>query len=276
MMEGKNNREKEGRHGSGAFAAKWIIYAAVIAVAFYLAGFFTSGLLFPRPAGELRVIQEQIGRMQEQLNRIAAQLKVGTDQKPSTGAPAPSRPAGVEVSPDDDPVIGAADAAVTMIEFSDFQCPFCRRFFEQTLPQIEEEYIKPGKVRLVYRDFPLSFHQQAQLAAEAAECADDQGKFREMHDRIFQGQTEWAGNSEARAIFAGYAEAIGLDLEEFNRCLDSGQYKEEVQQDFNDGVKYGVTGTPTFFINGQKLVGAQPFAAFQQIIEAELGRSGKE
>lgn len=272
-MEKRGDEEKERKGGSRAFAAKWIVSVAVLAIAFYFAGFFTEGLLFSGPGEELGGLREQVGRMEAQLSQIAEQLKLEADREAEAGSQAPTGVPRAEVRSDDDPVIGANDAPVSVVEFSDFQCPFCKRFFEETLPQIEEEYIKTGKVRLVYRDFPLSFHKQAQLAAEAAECADDQGKFRQLHDQIFQGQAQWSGNSEARGIFAGYAEAIGLDMEEFNRCLDSGKYTEEVKQDFNDGVEYGVKGTPTFFINGQKLVGAQPFAAFKQVIDTELAGS---
>lgn len=171
----------------------------------------------------------------------------------------------IKVSVDDDPVKGQANAPVTMIEFSDFQCPFCGRFFQQTLSKIEENYIKTGKVKFVYRDFPLSFHPQAQAAAEAAECADEQGKFWEMHDKIFQNQQSMSEES-----YKKWAEEIGLDTEKFNNCLDTGKYAQEVQKDFQDGQKAGVSGTPTFFINGKKIVGAQPYQVFQQAIEAEL------
>lgn len=182
-----------------------------------------------------------------------------TETKPTE---APSK---VKVSADDDPVMGSEDAAITIIEFSDFQCPFCARFFEQTLPQIEEKYIKTGKVKLVYRDFPLSFHQYAQKAAEAAECADEQGKFWQYHDKLFENQnTLDIGNLKR------YAQDLGLDSTKFNDCLDSGMMAFEVQKDFNDGSSYGVSGTPTFFINGIMLVGAQPYSVFEQVIEQEL------
>jgi protein-disulfide isomerase len=182
----------------------------------------------------------------------------------------PSQPQRIEVSLDDDPVKGSPDAKVTIVEFSDFQCPFCQRFFLQTLPQIEEKYIKTGKVRFVYRDFPLNFHQYAQKAAEAAECADEQGKFWEYHDILFQKLSEWATVGESK--FKEYAQQLGLDMQKFNQCLDSGKYANEVQKDYNDGLKYGVSGTPTFFINGIKIVGAQPYSVFEQIIEQELSK----
>jgi len=168
---------------------------------------------------------------------------------------------------DDDPAKGNDNAPVTIVEFSDFQCPFCAKFYTQTLPQIEEEYIKTGKARLVYRDFPLDSHKNSQKAAEASECADDQGKFWEMHNIMFDNQDSIGVSSLKK-----YAENIGLDTAKFNECLDSGKYQAEVQKDLADGQKYGVTGTPAFFINGRLVSGAQPFDVFKGIIDEELSR----
>jgi protein-disulfide isomerase len=169
----------------------------------------------------------------------------------------------MQILADDDPVKGDQNAPVTIVEFSDFQCPFCGRFWSQTLPQIKEDYIDTGKVKFVYRDFPLSFHQYAQKASEAAECADEQGKFWEYHDKLFENQQFLDTESLKQ-----YAADLGLDTEKFNSCIDTGKYSSEVRKDFQDGQTNGVSGTPTFFINGQKLVGAQPYSAFQQIIDS--------
>ena len=175
----------------------------------------------------------------------------------------------IEVSADDDPVKGDEDAPVTIIEFSDFQCPFCQRFFEQTLPQIKTNYIDTGKVNIVYRDFPLdSLHPQARPAAIAAECADEQGKFWEMHDLLFEKQQEWSGVGST--LFKQYAKDLGLDSSKFDSCLDSRKYEDEVQSDLDDGVNAGVQGTPGFFINGIPLSGAQPYSVFQAAIEQAL------
>jgi len=184
---------------------------------------------------------------------------------PAQQQAAPTGP--VDVSVDDDPVKGDADAPITIIEFSDFQCPFCKRFFTQTLPQIEKDYISTGKVKLVYRDYPLNFHPEAQKSAEAAECADDQGKFWEFHDKIFENQ-----ESLSNANYKKWAADLSLDIAEFNDCLDSGKYAAEVQKDFQDGAAAGVKGTPSFFVNGQYIRGAQPYDVFKQIIEAELAK----
>lgn len=171
----------------------------------------------------------------------------------------------VGISIDDDAVLGDENAPVTIIEFSDYECPFCTRFYLNTLPQLKREYIDTGKVKLIYRDFPLSFHQNAQKAAEAAECAEEQGKYYEMHDKLFDEGVDGGVSS-----FKQYAKEIGLNAEEFNECLDSGEMASEVQKDFQDGQRAGVQGTPTFFINGKILKGAQPFEVFKQIIEEEL------
>jgi protein-disulfide isomerase len=201
----------------------------------------------------------------------------------------PTPPAVVEASVDDDPAWGPEDAPVTIIEFSDFQCPFCSRFINQTYPQIKQEY--EGQVRFVYRDFPLnSIHPWAQKAAEAGECADDQGKFWEYHDAIFQAQTsltqgyETAATAQAADPSAGLTAAVdalkglapnlGLDTATFNQCLDSGTHAEEVQKDYQEGITYGVTGTPAFFINGVTVIGAQPYANFKSVIDAALQEAG--
>ena len=168
---------------------------------------------------------------------------------------------------DDDAVKGDANAPVTIIEWSDFECPFCERFYTQTLPSIQKEYIDTGRVKFVYRDFPLDFHQNAQKAAEAAECADEQGKFWEMHDLLFEN-----GVSGGVSAFKKYASDLGLDTGKFNDCLDSGKMASEIAKDLQDGARAGIRGTPGFIINGQLVSGAQPFENFKQIIDAELAK----
>ena len=179
----------------------------------------------------------------------------------------PTPPVVVAASVDDDPAWGPEDAPVTIIEFSDFQCPFCSRFFAQTYPQIKQEY--EGQVRFVYRDFPLtSLHENAQKAGEAAECADEQGKFWEYHDTLFTSQ------ALDLASLKSHASQLGLDTAAFDQCLDGGKYTEEVQKDYQEGISYGVTGTPAFFINGLSIIGAQPYANFKTAIDAALQEAG--
>lgn len=187
-------------------------------------------------------------------------------------------PAISSISLDDDPVRGDPNAQITIVEFSDFQCPFCGRFFTQTLPLIEKNYIETGKVKFVYRDFPLpEIHPNAIPASLAAECADVQGLFWEYHDKLFKNQLQWENLDKQNVVrtFEQYAEDLGADTDTFNSCLESGKYLDEVQNDLNDGVSYGVTGTPGFFIGNEKIgytmvSGAQPYASFEQLLDQLL------
>jgi protein-disulfide isomerase len=180
--------------------------------------------------------------------------------------PSATTPTSAGPTVDDDTLKGSEDAPVTIIEFSDYECPFCARFFDATLAQIDEVYIKTGKVKMVFRDFPLSFHKKAQKAAEAAECAGEQDKYWEMHDILFG-----TGELDVPSL-KQHAATIGLDTETFNTCLASNAMAGEVNKDFKDGRAAGVRGTPAFYINGRELVGAQPFGAFKEIIEEELAK----
>jgi protein-disulfide isomerase len=177
----------------------------------------------------------------------------------------------VEVSVEGAPMRGTPDAPVTLVEFSDFECPFCKQA-HPTLKQVLDRY--PGKVRLAYRDFPLdSIHPQARRAAEAARCAHDQGKFWEYHDVLFAQSPQLALENLRR-----YAGQVGLDVAKFDSCLATGTHKATVQRDLDEGNRLGITGTPAFFINGRTLTGAQPLEAFTRLIEQELARvatSGK-
>ncbi len=169
--------------------------------------------------------------------------------------------------------VGAADAPVTIVEFTDFQCPYCYRHFQQTFPQLMEEYINTGQVRYVFKDFPLtSIHPQAFLASEAARCAGEQGAYLEMHSQLFTAQQEWNGRNDADALFVGYAGALSLDVEQFSNCLSSHKYEDAVQADINEGFSLGISGTPAFFLNGYSLFGAQPYNIFQQAITQLLAQ----
>lgn len=165
----------------------------------------------------------------------------------------------------DDHVRGNANAPITIVEYSDFECPFCSRA-HPTVEQIRSTY--GNDVKIVYRHFPLSFHPQAQKAAEASECAADQGKFWEFHDKVFENQTLLSGGGVAQ--LKAWAGELKLNQSKFDTCLDSGSKAQMVQADLAQGTQLGVTGTPAFFVNGQSLVGAQPFSIFQQVIDAEL------
>ena len=190
----------------------------------------------------------------------------------SPAAQATPTPAVVDVSVDDDPSWGPEDAPVTIVEFSEFLCPYCQRFAQQTLPLIKDAY--EGQVRYVYRDF-IVHGELALKISEAAECADDQGKFWEYHDKLWEEYTATyeqaqAGTEALLGTLKEYASELGLDTATFDDCLDTGKNTAEVQSDYQEGASYGVSGTPGFFINGQQVTGAQPFEVFQQIIDAAL------
>lgn len=171
----------------------------------------------------------------------------------------------LDVPIDGAPARGSADALVTLVEFSDYQCPFCKRA-QATVKQILDRY--PGKIRHVYRDFPIdSLHPQARNASEAARCAHDQGKFWDYHDLLFTNSPR-AGSDDLRR----YAEQAGLNVSEFQRCLAAGTHRAAVQSDIDEAARLGLTGTPGFFINGRPLPGAQPLEAFIRVIEEELAR----
>ncbi len=163
----------------------------------------------------------------------------------------------------------AGRGKVVVEEFSDFQCPFCQRFYNDSYKQIKEKYIDTGKITFIFRHFPLPFHQNAQKAHEAAECASRQGKFWPYHDLLFV-KMQADGTGLNNADLKQYAKDLGLNASKFNSCLDNGETAEIVKKDLADGQAAGVSGTPTVFVNGQKIVGAQPFSSFEQAIEQAL------
>lgn len=161
------------------------------------------------------------------------------------------------------PSIGPEDAPITIVEFSDYQCPFCRRWHEQVYQSLFNAY--PGKIRLVYRHFPLtSIHPDAFPAAEAAMCAGEQNAYWQFHDKLF------SSSALGSDVYNQYAQELGLDMERFNSCLTEGRFRQAVQADLDFAMNLGVRSTPTFFINGLAIVGAQPLDIFKQVIDKEL------
>lgn len=214
-----------------------------------------------------------------------------TDQAAGTTAPQPQAPPGgglgertgpVKVLVDDDPVLGKKDAPLTMIEFSDYECPFCKRYFDQTWPELKKEYVDTGKLKIVYRDLPLSFHDpMATTEAIAANCSREQGgdsTYFKYHDEIFK-RTKSNGNGLTKDDLYKIATDLGLNSTNFKSCLDSEKYKEEVGKDLADAQSSGASGTPTFFIGkttidgvieGTMVVGAQPLASFKAVLDQQL------
>ena len=199
-------------------------------------------------------------RVQEARSRLMAVLRLKTPVKVTLAAPR------TNVDPGGGPSMGPAEAPVTIVTFSDFQCPACARSYP-TMKRIMDQY--KGKIRFVFRDFPLSIHPLAPKAAEAAACANDQGKFWQMHDAMFENQQRLAV-----ADLKSVASSLGLDTVKFGACLDSGTKTADWQADMEAGRKYGVMSTPSFFINGRLISGAAPYPAFAQVIDEELQRLG--
>lgn len=169
----------------------------------------------------------------------------------------------VSLTTDGSPSFGPDNAPVTIVEFSDFECPYCRKWFTDTWPALKQAY--GSKIRLVYRDFPLTnIHPDAEPAAEAAGCAGEQNQYWQFHDQLFN------GTGLGDAVYLTYATALKLDLVKFKDCLNTHRFQADIQSDAQYGASLGITGTPTFFVNGIPMVGAQPFSAFKSIIDQEL------
>ncbi len=165
---------------------------------------------------------------------------------------------------------GSANAKVTMVEFTDYQCPFCGRYYTDTYSQIVKNYVDTNKIRYITRDLPLPFHPNALPAAQIARCAGDQKKYFEMHGVLFSKQDDWANEADPKAKFESYAKEIGINSATAMKCLADGKYKDAVDADATLASTVGASGTPTFIVNGKVLVGAQPYAEFQRVIDAAL------
>ena len=224
---------------------------------------------------DIAALKQELATVKGELEKIKGLLR----SKVRRNAPPPAK---ATVATRGRPVLGRKDAPVTIVEFSDYECPFCMRFASTTLVKLKKTYIETGKVRLVFRDFPLTnIHPRAAKAAEAAHCAGDQGKYWAMHDRLFRNRRALAPPALKR-----HAKALGLEADRFAKCLAGGSYAAQVKADLEAGARAGVRGTPTFFIGatgtngritGVRVAGAQPMAVFRRIIEAELAKlAGKE
>jgi len=255
-----NNNEK--MVSKSKFNKLIIITIITIGVAAFFAGSYSSNLN-----------SDQISEKDLDDAIAKIELKILQNQLPTKQQSPP-----LKISEDNDPIIGNMDAEITIIEFSDFQCPFCARFHVQTLPTIMDEYINKGTVKLVFRDFPIqSIHPNALPASVAAECANEQKKFKEMHDVLFEKQNKWSNQNIETVMntFSQYASDLGLEEKAFDSCLKNGKYIEEIQKDLDDGRTYGISGTPGFFIGNDQigfieLKGAQPFENFKKVIDNQL------
>lgn len=217
-----------------------------------------------------------LGMLTNKVLYLESQLKgtVAAEAAPTQAAEEqPAPPQIVKVDNGHLPVLGNNSAKVTIVEFSDFQCPFCKSYIDDTHAQLKEKYIDTGKVKFYFRHFPLtSIHPNAMKSGIAAECANDKGKFWEYHDILFKNQETWSPQTmaDASSSFVEYAGQLGLSTEEFKSCLDSENNKKKVDEDMTAGNKVQVDGTPAFFVNGYRITGAQPFSEFERVIEDEL------
>jgi len=238
--------------------------------AFFINGKFVSGA---QPFDAFKtVIDDQIAKANAELKKgtpasklydVLVAANVAAAGTAAAAAPAPD--AIVKVDVGNSPARGGKNAAVTVVEWSDFQCPYCSRV-EPTINQLRAEY--GDKVKWVWKNQPLPFHPNAMPAAEAAMAAGDQGKFWEMHDKLFENQAKLGPD-----LYDQLAKELGLDLNKFHDSISSGKNKAAIQADMSAGSAAGAGGTPTFFVNGHKLVGAQPPDAFKQVIDAELSHA---
>ena len=224
----------------------------------------------PSPDEQMRKDIEALKEGQKAIQKDLEEIKRLLQSRPVADA-LPKEP----ISITDEPFKGNGSAKVAVIEFSDYQCPFCSRYTKGTFAQIQDEYVDTGKIKYVFRDLPLPFHKNAFKAAEAAHCAGQQGKFWEMHDLLFQNQSALAPEQ-----LPGYAKTAGLKEADFQRCLDSEEFAAGIKKDIADANTVGISGTPSFLIgvvqpSGQvkvvkKLVGAKPYEEFKAAIDGML------
>ncbi len=240
-----------------------------------------------QPAPDDQALRKEIDALrsgQQAIQKDLAEIKkLRQNQRPRPNAPAPFKPQDVSIK--GAPFLGDANAKLTLVEFTDYQCPFCKRHFNGVLPQIKKDYVDTGKVKYVMRQFPLvSIHPRATKASEAALCAGDQGKYWEVHDRIFRDQRKLSDED-----LQAHAEAESLESGQFKDCLSSGKYTEQVKTDAAEGATAGVRGTPSFFLgltdpsNSEKIMateyirGAQAFPSFKTAIDKMLsGAKGSD
>jgi protein-disulfide isomerase len=234
----------------------YVIIGAVFFIVGLIVGLFGNDYLAGRNVAENRALIAQVTEAISAAGGQAAAAESGPRLDPTQR---------YTIDTAGNPAIGPEDAPVVIVEFGDFRCGFCKRFQDETLAPLLAQY--EGQVRLVYRDYPI-LGQSSLDAAVAAECADDQGQFWEFHDLLFADQANLT-----RAGFIVKAQALGMDVETFTSCYDNQQHREEIAADYQAGAELGVGGTPTFFINGIPIIGAQSLEVFSRVIDEELAQA---
>jgi protein-disulfide isomerase len=272
--------DSQRQHNTNGISAMQIRTRSIVALA---ASVLMTGLVpsaHAQTAAEMEQLQKDVASIkqgQDALRKDVEEIKKLLQARPAPAAPAAQTiDAVLEIG--GQPMMGSPDAKVTLIEFTDYQCPYCKRYAQDTLPEIKKGYIDTGKVRYVARDLPLSMHKKAPKAAEAAHCAGDQGKYWQMHDSMFAHQDALGPDQ-----LVSQASDLGLNTDDFKACLDSGKHKAAVDASAAEAAKLGITGTPTILIgrsDGDKvkdikvLRGAQPLATYQARIEEMLAEPG--
>jgi protein-disulfide isomerase len=221
-------------------------------------------------AGESGLTREQGDAILKELREIKQLL---AKPQPQQAQAAPANPQNITVSAGAKYVLGKSDAPLTLVAFTDYQCPYCVRFETTIFPEIKKNFIDTGKVRFILRDLPLDFHPFALKAAQSVHCAGDQGKYWEMKELVFKNQNKLDVDS-----LAGYAKSLALNGDDFQRCMADGKYVKEMGAEAKQANSLGITGTPTFVlgksagdtVKGQVIVGAQPFAVFEAAINGML------
>ncbi len=242
-----------------------VIYAIIGAVIIISAQFFYFGT---KLLADTQMSDEDFQVKVEAAIDTYVQKQIDAQQQPDEVAAPDISAVPMDAIATDDPFMGNADAKVTIVEFSDFECPYCGRYVNDAYPQIKEKYVDTDKVKYVFRDYPLDFHEGAYPAALAANCVLDQSDnagYFAMHDFMFAAQ-----DSLNFDTFVGYVEDMGLDTGTFTECYESDKFKDEIYADMAAGQELGIRGTPGFIINGTLISGAQPFSKFESVIEAAL------
>jgi len=233
-----------------------LVLVVLLAIAAFLAGSFFTKIQYQKSQGQEAKASPTPTTVAQKPQELPAVLGAAETAKIAENAAA---------------VKGKEDALVTIVEFSEYQCPFCKRYVDQTYFKIWEKY--GDSLRYIFQDYPLAFHSHAQKLAEAARCAGEQDKYWQMHDLLFEMREEWVEKQDIVQNLTSYAQRLALNVDQFDNCLSSGKFTQAVKDSFALGQEVGVSGTPTFFINGRKLVGAQPFENFAKIIDDELKKA---
>lgn len=243
--------------------------AYIIGGSILVSAILISGTIFYNARMVLRYLDSTLPNVLSSISTGSAG-QGGTQTTGTAAAPTPANPAKIVLKPNT-PYEGNANAKVTVVEFADYQCPFCEQFYKTIWPQLKSAYVDTGKIKFVYQDFAF-LGSDSNVSAMAAHCAADQNKFWQYHDYLFSNQGQensgWATADHQKQ----FAVSVGLNTSQFNQCLDSHKYNQEVTDETAAGKSYGVNGTPTVFVNGVPFVGVQPYATFQQAIDKALAQ----